>query len=57
MGTLNTGLKELLVIERQVENPGKAHHLMLSAESLVAGILSHMLGYLTLTSRQQHAIL
>jgi len=53
MGTLNTGLKELQVIERQVENLGKAHNLMLSAESLVAGIL----GYLTLTSCQQHAIL
>lgn len=36
MGTLNIGLKKLLVIESQVKIPGKAYNLMLSTESLVA---------------------
>lgn len=57
VGTLNTGLKESLVIESQVENLGKAHDLTLSTESLVADFLSHVLNYLTVTLRQQCATL
>lgn len=57
MGSLNHRAKRLLVIESQVENPGKARNLTLSAESPVAGFLTHVLSYLTLTSCQQYATL
>lgn len=57
VGTFNIGLEELVVIESQAENPGKAHKWTLSTEHAVAGSLSHTLNYLTSTPRQQQTTL